>query len=458
MKPVAEEDTEEDHLPPELAALANLDDEQPQNDDPMFSLDVVDPGDTVEDPSPAAPTPKSPGQKRWSKVKLGVKVTSKLLHKVNVENKIGQPPTGFLADLCACIQEGYHQALSQKITHIESKGRPKGDIPGFEMTLLHDDLFSRVRASCQVNATEFRAALEPPQDSGATNLFAIGTAEASGKSSAFFLLSSDQRYVIKSMTQVDYLSLQNELVDYTEHLEAHPASLLPRFLGLFDLTLSGGQSYSLVVMTNFFAGMRPIHSRYDLKGSTIGRTASEKEKAKGDKAILKDLDWMGQGRRIKLPSQHAKDEFEKVLSIDSEWLAAHELIDYSLLVGIHSRARVKAETELDYKERAEYMHVCTVDDGEDVLYVGIVDILQPYTMRKSCETAFCGKLCCDRNISCCHPDKYAQRFKDFLVSLCTVSLASGEDEEDTGIDAVVLNAGAVKHRKQSRSCCGTSAD
>ena len=69
--------------------------------------------------------------------------------------------------MCAfLLQEGYHQALSQKITTVSCDGRPREggakSIPGFEMTLLLDDMFGRVKAACDVNPTEFRAALAPP--------------------------------------------------------------------------------------------------------------------------------------------------------------------------------------------------------------------------------------------------------------------------------------------------------
>ena len=63
------------------------------------------------------------------------------------------------------LQEGYHQALAQKITTVSSDGRPREgakSVPGFEMTLLLDDMFGRVKEACDVNPTEFRAALAPP--------------------------------------------------------------------------------------------------------------------------------------------------------------------------------------------------------------------------------------------------------------------------------------------------------
>ena len=174
-------------------------------------------------------------------------------------------------------------------------------------------------------------------------------------------------------------------------------------------------------MTNFFAGMLPIHSRFDLKGSTHSRNASEKEKAKGVLAILKDNDWLVGEQQIKFTDQESISKFLDVLTNDSEWLLTHQLIDYSLLVGVHSRTRARKELGGEHRERSEYMHVYTHDDGEDVLYVGIVDILQPYTVRKSCEAFCCGTLVCGRDISCKPPDQYASRFQSFMSSICTLS-------------------------------------
>lgn len=291
-----------------------------------------------------------------------------------------------------------------------------------------------MRVASDVNPIEFRNTLAPPLEgkAGPTTLSAIGTAEASGKSAAFFLLSADQRYVIKSMTKVDYDSLLGILPEYTAHVEANPTSFLPRFLGLFDLTLlsgdGAGQSYSLVVMTNFFAGMLAIHKRFDLKGSTYKRAASEREKAKGDKAILKDLDWMEEDRSINFPSDDDRTTFVDTLRKDTAFLHQWLLIDYSLLVGIHKRGNSDGKPE-----KMEYMHVCTVDDGAEVLYIGIVDILQPYTWAKRIETVCCGSMCCSRDISCQPPERYADRFAEFLESQCCYLPRAAEDATVTDV-------------------------
>ena len=201
------------------------------------------------------------------------------------------------------------------------------------------------------------------------------------------------------------------------HMEAHKNSLLPRFLGLIELELhtEGRPKYNLVVMTNFFAGTLAIHRRFDLKGSTQNRSASAHEKSKGDKAILKDSDWCDHGHKIRLSTKPACDEFVEALHNDSAFLCAHDLLDYSLLVGLHFKDRAKAEGE-ETREREEYMHVRRIDDDRGSTYVGIVDILQPYNAQKVLETFCCGTLCCGRDISSQAPRFYARRFRSFLES------------------------------------------
>lgn len=192
-------------------------------------------------------------------------------------------------------------------------------------------------------------------------------------------------------------------------------------------------------MTNFFAGMLPIHKRFDLKGSTYKRAASEREKAKGGKAILKDLDWLEEDRSIKFPCEDDRTDFMDTLRKDAAFLNSWMLIDYSLLVGVHSR-----ENSDGGREKMEYMHVCTLDDGAEVLYIGIVDILQPYTWAKRTETICCGTLCCGRDISCQHPERYAGRFVEFLESQC---YCLPQSPGDASITDVAMSVGTHRHFK-----------
>ena len=74
------------------------------------------------------------------------------------------------------------------------------------------------------------------------------------------------------------------------------------------------------------------------KGSTQGRRATKAERKKG--AILKDLDWVDEEQKIKIGPQRAK-LFKDQLKRDTQWLRTEKIMDYSLLVGIHRRDKVK---------------------------------------------------------------------------------------------------------------------
>lgn len=88
-----------------------------------------------------------------------------------------------------------------------------------------------------------------------------------------------------------------------------------------------------MVETNAFSSQCPIHERYDLKGSVVGRVTPEHSKH-GLDPILKDLDLkervrLGGGWRSLLLRQ-LKDDCELLESLD--------IVDYSLLLGVHHRS------------------------------------------------------------------------------------------------------------------------
>ena len=91
---------------------------------------------------------------------------------------------------------------------------------------------------------------------------------------------------------------------------------------------------TVVAMTNFFAAAFSIGTKFDLKGSTVGRAASEKEKSKKS-PVLKDLDWVRLGRKLRLPTKEERDLVSSQLWKDGEFLRDNNLIDYSMLVGVH---------------------------------------------------------------------------------------------------------------------------
>lgn len=81
--------------------------------------------------------------------------------------------------------------------------------------------------------------------------------------------------------------------------------------------------------------------KFDLKGSTVDREASEKELEK-HLPTYKDNDFMKQKVRIEI-GEGAKTKLMDVLTNDVELLTKLHIMDYSLLVGIHDCVRAEEE-------------------------------------------------------------------------------------------------------------------
>lgn len=132
-------------------------------------------------------------------------------------------------------------------------------------------------------------------------------------------------------------------------MECHGNTLLPQFLGMYRLTVDGVETY-MTVTRNVFSHRLTVHRKYDLKGSTVSREASGKEKAK-ELPTLKDNDFLNEGQRIQIGDENKKMFLDK-LKRDVEFLAQLKIMDYSLLVGIHDVDRAEQE-EVEVEEKGE---------------------------------------------------------------------------------------------------------
>ncbi|XP_064140987.1 phosphatidylinositol 5-phosphate 4-kinase type-2 alpha isoform X3 [Loxodonta africana] len=176
--------------------------------------------------------------------------------------------------------------------------------------------------------------------------------DSQARSGARFHTSYDKRYVIKTITSEDVAEMHNILKKYHQYIvECHGITLLPQFLGMYRLNVDGVEIY-VIVTRNVFSHRLSVYRKYDLKGSTVAREASDKEKAK-ELPTLKDNDFINEGQKIYIDDNNKKVFLEK-LKKDVEFLAQLKLMDYSLLVGIHD------------VERAEQEEVeCEENDGEE---------------------------------------------------------------------------------------------
>ncbi|XP_074782526.1 phosphatidylinositol 5-phosphate 4-kinase type-2 beta isoform X3 [Athene noctua] len=250
--------------------------------------------------------------------------------------------------------------------------------------------------------------------------------------------------------------------DYQFIVECHGNTLLPQFLGMYRLTVDGVETY-MVVTRNVFSHRLTVHRKYDLKGSTVSREASDKEKAK-DLPTFKDNDFLNEGQKLHVGEESKKNFLEK-LKRDVEFLAQLKIMDYSLLVGIHDVDRAEQE-EMEVEDRAEdeecendglggnpissygtppdspgnllnyprffgpgefdpSVDVYAMKSHEsapkkEVYFMAIIDILTPYdAKKKAAHAAKTVKHGAGAEISTVNPEQYSKRFNEFISNILT---------------------------------------
>lgn len=339
---------------------------------------------------------------------------------VSVQNKIGKDPRGLDHDIALALQRG----LKFLPADVPDSGREsyKMKLKGmkFQSSAVHGEtyvkailpkLFKKMRDVNLLPHSSYLASLTT-MSAEKSDLRMIGMADASGKSSAYFYLSPDQKYILKSCTKHDAQTLCDILPRYTAHFEKYPQSWLPKYFGLYKVKIPGLPKQTLLIMNNWFAGRHKIHQKFDLKGSTLGRRASDKERRKSS-PILKDLDWDETG--YKLEFEGDKDIWLNILKADTEFLAQLQLIDYSLLVGVHDKKALEETAARMTYTSIERAFVLKHNNGNTFIYFGIVDILTRYSTKKFIEKRWYHTIR-GKNASCTDPKSYAQRFWSYVFS------------------------------------------
>lgn len=149
------------------------------------------------------------------------------------------------------------------------------------------------------------------------------------------------RYIIKTVSKQESKFLRQMLPNYYAHVIHSSGTLLPRYFGLIRITTAANRNIRMVVMNNLMPDDLPVHEKFDLKGSTLGRYATDAEK-KDPNVTLKDLDFTQRERTLSLPAHlHAKVQHQ--LEVDCNLLRTLHIMDYSLFAMLHFPSRVPAD-------------------------------------------------------------------------------------------------------------------
>lgn len=265
-------------------------------------------------------------------------------------------------------------------------------------------------------------------------------------------VSYDHRLLLKILTSEEVENMHHLLKEYHPYMvERHGQTLLPQYLGMYRLTVEGTETY-VVVMRNIFSSALKVHVKYNLKGSTVDREASEKEKAGKDIPTLKDNDFVREGVKLYLREEDRK-RFMDHLQADCNFLAKANIMDYSLCLGIRysdksggeldeeevacfsnedgneestsepepeadRTRRVVIESETDLIDTTRDLYALISAEGaprKAIYFAGIVDVLTQFGLRKrTAQAAKSVKHGREAEISTVHPDQYAKRFVEFI--------------------------------------------
>ncbi|XP_046683176.1 phosphatidylinositol 4-phosphate 5-kinase type-1 alpha-like isoform X9 [Homalodisca vitripennis] len=337
-----------------------------------------------------------------------------------------------------------------------------------------------------------------------------------GASGSIFYLTEDDEFIIKTVQHKEGEFLQKLLPGYYMNLNQNPRTLLPKFFGLYCYQCNS-KNIRMVAMNNLLPSSITIHQKYDLKGSTYKRKASKSERQKKS-PTYKDLDFMEHHQEGIFLEADTYTALIKTIQRDCRVLESFKIMDYSLLVGIHNldqatrekterRSAAKQQSSSDGTESAAgdskgnkskattptnlnrsrsinrqrlVAHSTAmesiqaesepIDEEEDVppggiparnakgerllLFIGIIDILQSYRLKKKLEHTWKSILHDGDTVSVHRPGFYAERFQGFMAKTVFKKIPSLDLPEIKGnhrkFRTLVTSYIALKHSPSKR--------
>jgi 1-phosphatidylinositol-3-phosphate 5-kinase len=214
-----------------------------------------------------------------------------------------------------------------------------------------------------------------------------------GKSGSVFLKTQNDRFVLKAISRTElesFLAIAPSYFAYVARgvMQDQP-SLLLRLYGVYSLSMKrGGESLvklDVCVMENLFYN-RNVSQIFDLKGSMRSRYVEADARLAGRVLLDENLVEMA-SRNPLLVSEGAKQRLVSGVHRDTEFLARHNVMDYSLLVGLDASRR---------------------------LVVGIVDYIRQYTWDKQMETWLKRSAGRGPDPTVISPNDYKERFRSAM--------------------------------------------
>ncbi|KAF2721768.1 hypothetical protein K431DRAFT_284459 [Polychaeton citri CBS 116435] len=187
-----------------------------------------------------------------------------------------------------------------------------------------------------------------------------------GKTKSLFLKTLDNRFIVKSLQEVELKAFTKFAPDYFQFmgdtLFRRVPSVIAKMFGLFQVMIRNPAtgmdfSYYLLVMENLFYERNP-NRRFDLKGSMRNRkieSTGQPDEVLLDENLVETI-----FEKPLFVREHARKLLQASVWNDTLWLCKQNVMDYSLMAGF--------------------------DDERKELIVGIIDCIRTYTWDKKLES------------------------------------------------------------------------
>uniref|UniRef100_A0A6B2KZG4 PIPK domain-containing protein n=1 Tax=Arcella intermedia TaxID=1963864 RepID=A0A6B2KZG4_9EUKA len=155
--------------------------------------------------------------------------------------------------------------------------------------------------------------------------------QSTARSGSMFYTTQDKKYLFKTILHPEVQVMMDLLKDYYKHVQEYPRTFIVKIYGLFRCSIGANKTWILIMGNSFPPGVS-LSQKYDLKGRKAKPGKSIEERAPVSHSIFKDNEI---DRTIILDPDDKKFYLFQ-LEMDVALLEKHQIMDYSLLVGIHA--------------------------------------------------------------------------------------------------------------------------
>ena len=108
------------------------------------------------------------------------------------------------------------------------------------------DTFDKLRVLDKISTEDMVESLDPEKNRN--KVFQAG--EGAGASGSFFFFSSDNKFIIKTMSDEERATMLSNLEQFVDHFKAFPNSLLAKIYGIYTVYTDRFTPVNILVMQN----------------------------------------------------------------------------------------------------------------------------------------------------------------------------------------------------------------